>query len=114
MAEQPFGIDFGGTGIKGAPVDLESGAFAAVEEHDLNLDSRVHVRNQFHSVVDGIPYRIDSSRDADSEVHAAVGKTMKLRTLARHMIVTSSNLATNLLIDAVGHDYHVIRASVEG
>lgn len=26
---QPFGIDFGGTGIKGAPVDLQSGTFAA-------------------------------------------------------------------------------------
>src|ERR671917_2663075 len=32
MAEQPFGIDFGGTGIKGAPVDLESGDFAAERE----------------------------------------------------------------------------------
>jgi polyphosphate glucokinase len=29
MAEQPFGIDFGGTGIKGAPVDLTAGEFAS-------------------------------------------------------------------------------------
>jgi polyphosphate glucokinase len=29
MAEQPFGIDFGGTGIKGAPVDIAAGEFAA-------------------------------------------------------------------------------------
>ena len=29
MAEIPFGIDFGGTGIKGAPVDLAAGDFAA-------------------------------------------------------------------------------------
>ena len=29
---QPFGIDFGGTGIKGAPVDLETGDFAAERE----------------------------------------------------------------------------------
>lgn len=29
---QPFGIDFGGTGIKGAPVDLEAGDFAAERE----------------------------------------------------------------------------------
>jgi polyphosphate glucokinase len=28
----PFGIDFGGTGIKGAPVDLEKGAFAQERE----------------------------------------------------------------------------------
>jgi polyphosphate glucokinase len=32
MAEQPFGIDFGGTGIKGAPVDLLLGDFAAERE----------------------------------------------------------------------------------
>ena len=31
-AAQPFGIDFGGTGIKGAPVDLEAGDFAAERE----------------------------------------------------------------------------------
>ena len=29
MSGHPFGIDFGGTGIKGAPVDLELGDFAA-------------------------------------------------------------------------------------
>src|SRR6478609_5065011 len=29
---QPFGIDFGGTGIKGAPVDLDAGDFAAERE----------------------------------------------------------------------------------
>ena len=31
-SEQPFGIDFGGTGIKGAPVDLDGGDFAAERE----------------------------------------------------------------------------------
>ncbi len=31
-ANLPFGIDFGGTGIKGAPVDLEVGEFAAERE----------------------------------------------------------------------------------
>src|SRR4051794_27102316 len=30
--EQPFGIDFGGTGIKGAPVDLDLGDLAAERE----------------------------------------------------------------------------------
>src|SRR3954454_11167467 len=31
-AKLPFGIDFGGTGIKGAPVDLDKGDFAAERE----------------------------------------------------------------------------------
>lgn len=78
------------------------GVFAAIERRDITLDSRVHVRNQFFSVVDDAPFRIDTGRDANAEVHAYIGKTMKVRDLARHMIVTSSNLATNLLIDLVG------------
>ena len=29
ISDLPFGIDFGGSGIKGAPVDLDGGDFAA-------------------------------------------------------------------------------------
>ena len=36
------------------------------------------------------------------EVHAAIGRTMKVRKLARRMVTTSSNLATNLLLNLVG------------
>ncbi|HVG21460.1 MAG TPA: serine hydrolase [Blastocatellia bacterium] len=76
--------------------------FHVVEGGALTLDARVHVRNRFLSVVDGEPYRIPSESDANSKVHAATGKTMKVAELAYNMIVTSSNLATNLLIDLVG------------
>ena len=68
----------------------------------LVLDSRVHVRNRFYSAADGGPFRVESGRDANSEVHRHLGKTMKVNELAYHMIVTSSNLATNLLVDLVG------------
>jgi beta-lactamase class A len=78
------------------------GVFAAVKAGEIELDARVHVRNRFFSVTDGTPYRIESSRDGNSAVHAQVGKTMKVLDLARHMIVTSSNLATNLLVDLIG------------
>jgi beta-lactamase class A len=83
-------------------VPLLVGVFAAVEDHDMTLGSRIHVRNRFFSVVDGTAYRVEPGRDANAEVHGYIGKTMKLAELARHMIVTSSNLATNLLLDAVG------------
>jgi beta-lactamase class A len=46
-----------------------------------------------------------SERDADSAVHAAIGKTMRISELARHMIIRSSNLATNLLLDLLGLSY---------
>lgn len=80
------------------------GVFAAIEKGRFTEYSRVHVRNRFLSVVDGGPFRIDAGRDSTPEVHAAIGKTMQVRELARHMIVTSSNLATNLLIELVGAD----------
>lgn len=78
------------------------GLFAAVEEGRFELEDRLHVRNRFLGAVDGAAYSIASSRDADGEVHAAIGKLLRLHQLAASMIVTSSNLATNLLLDLVG------------
>ena len=75
--------------------------FLAIEEDSFTLDSRVHIRNRFLSIIDGEPYRITPARDANSKVQAAIGRTMKVVELAYHMIVTSSNLATNLLLDLV-------------
>jgi beta-lactamase class A len=76
--------------------------FAAVDQGRFALNARLLVRNRFLSVVDGAPFRVDPGRDGDSEVHAALGRTMRLRELAHHMIVRSSNLATNLLVDLIG------------
>jgi len=78
--------------------------FGAVDAGRFTLDSRLHVRNRFFSLVDGTPFKVAAGRDADKEVHAAVGRTMRIGELARHMIVTSSNLATNLLVDLIHVD----------
>jgi beta-lactamase class A len=75
--------------------------FNAMEAGGCSLDSRLHVRNRFLSRIDHMPFRVSRARDADKEVHKAIGKTMRLGDLARHMIVTSSNLATNLLVDFI-------------
>lgn len=81
------------------------GVFRAVEDRRLTLMARVHVRNLFASAVgDGSTFRVSASRDANAEVPRNIGKTMRVQELAHHMITTSSNLATNLLVDAVGVD----------
>ncbi|HYJ79945.1 MAG TPA: serine hydrolase [Longimicrobiaceae bacterium] len=85
-------------------VPILLGVFGAVHRRGLTPDSRVHVRNRFLSAVDGEPYRVEQGRDANSVVHQQLGRTMKVGELAYHMIVTSSNLATNLLVDLVGLD----------
>ena len=83
-------------------VPILVGVFGAVHAGDLLPQSRLHVRNRFRSAADGSIFRVDPDRDANAAVHAAIGKTMQVRELAFHMIATSSNLATNLLLDYVG------------
>ena len=78
------------------------GTFAAIHRGKLVPQSRLHVRNRFRSAYDGTSFRVMSERDADSEVQGAIGKTMRVSELARNMIIRSSNLATNLLLDLLG------------
>jgi len=85
-------------------VPILLGAFAAIDRGELLPHSRVHVRNRFLSVVENVPFRVESGRDANSAVHNAIGKMMRVDELAYHMITTSSNLATNLLLGVIGPD----------
>jgi beta-lactamase class A len=78
------------------------GVYGAIHRGDLLPQSRVHVRNRFISAFDGSPYRVRVDRDANGDVHRAVGRTLRVSELAEHMITSSSNLATNLLLDLVG------------
>ncbi len=80
------------------------GVYASIHRGWLLPHSRLHVRNRFLSAMGGEPFRVAADRDANSEVHAAIGRTMRVSELALHMIATSSNLATNLLLDLVGLD----------
>ena len=76
--------------------------FGEIHRGRLAPQSRLHVRNRFLSAYDGSPFRVQADRDADGDVHEAIGKTMRVNELALHMIATSSNLATNLLLDLIG------------
>ena len=85
-------------------VPILAGVFGEVNAGRIARDSRLHVRNRFLSAADGSPFRVDASRDANTVVPRHRGRTMKIDALCYHMIVTSSNLATNLLVDLVGID----------
>jgi beta-lactamase class A len=85
-------------------VPILLGAFAAIDRGELLPHSRVHVRNRFLSCVEDIPFRVESGRDSNSAVHNAIGKMMRVDELAYHMITTSSNLATNLLLGVMGSE----------
>lgn len=78
------------------------GVFRAIDAGLFRLDDPVHVRNRFRSVADGSLFRVERDRDGDAECHRRMGRTMHIAELARAMIVRSSNLATNLLVDLIG------------
>jgi beta-lactamase class A len=78
------------------------GVMRQVERGELSLESEVHVRNRFTSIVNQEPFMLDLARDADPNVYGHLGKTLTVRELAYWMITLSSNLATNLLIDVIG------------
>src|ERR1700677_3604658 len=79
-------------------VPLLLAVYKLAEEGRIRLDDTLHVRNRFRSMTGEI-FRVASNRDGDGEVHRRRGRSMRVRELARAMIVRSSNLATNLLLD---------------
>lgn len=76
--------------------------FAAVDRGELRLDQPIAVHNQFKSLVDHSPFALDPKADSDPTLYDAIGKPRPLEELIERMIVRSSNLATNLLIDLAG------------
>ncbi|HYG62658.1 MAG TPA: serine hydrolase [Thermoanaerobaculia bacterium] len=76
--------------------------FDAVDRGEMRLDQPVPVRNRFESIMDGSPYELDPAEDGDPDLYQAAGGTKTLEELIRRMIVRSSNLATNLLIERIG------------
>jgi beta-lactamase class A len=83
-------------------VPVMLGIFEAVTRGELSLDQPVLVKNQFTSILDGSPYALESREDSDPALYDEVGKQLPLENLVRRMIVRSSNLATNIVIELIG------------
>jgi beta-lactamase class A len=76
----------------------------AVDRGRLSLGHPVMVRNEFASIVDGSDFVLLAEEDGDPDLYRSVGSSVPVEELLRRMIVRSSNLATNLLIELVGPD----------
>lgn len=82
------------------PVMME--AFHQSESGKLNLDQKVRVMNEFASIMDGSPFKLTKEEDSDQELYSHLGEEMSFITLMERMINSSSNLATNIIIQIVG------------
>ena len=96
-----------------------------VDAGTVSLDDRIVLANRFASIVDGSPYALTREDDSDVALYDRVGAPIALGELAHRMIVRSSNLATNVLIErldapaitatavGLGADGVVVRRGVE-
>jgi beta-lactamase class A len=76
--------------------------FRQVAEGRIGLDDPVEVRTTFTSMADGSRYELTAEDDSETALYRLVGRTVPRLELGRRMIVRSSNLATNLLMEEVG------------
>ena len=81
------------------PVLIE--VFKQAEEGKFSLDDRVVIENEFHSIVDGSSFTLNKEDDSDPDIYGLIGTALTIRELAERMIIVSSNLATNILIELV-------------
>ncbi|NET34387.1 MAG: serine hydrolase [Cyanothece sp. SIO1E1] len=81
------------------PVMIELYKQAAAGKFQLT-DSIV-IKNEFKSIVDGSPYSMSIDDDSEGKLYNAIGSKSTIADLAYDMIIYSSNLATNILIELV-------------
>lgn len=65
------------------------------------LTDSIRVKNSFSSIVDGSPFTLDSADDGEKELYSYIGRKRTVYQLAYDMIIASSNLATNIIIELV-------------
>jgi beta-lactamase class A len=76
--------------------------FRQAEQGEFALEDHVLITNSFTSIADGSKFSLHADDDAEQTLYARVGATESIAELTRLMIVRSSNLATNILLEKVG------------
>lgn len=81
------------------PVMIE--LFKQAEAGKFSLEDSLLVKNSFKSIVSGDPFSLDINQDSGDKLYSQIGDSVSIRGLMVDMIINSSNLATNLLIELV-------------
>ncbi len=81
------------------PVMIE--VFKQEKAGKFKLSDSIIVKNEFKSIVDGSAYSMDIADDSADGMYKKIGQKMTIYDLTYQMIIVSSNLATNILIDLV-------------
>ena len=92
-------ISFHAASTMKTPVLIE--LFKQAAEKKFSLKDRILIKNSFKSIVDGSEFTLDSTDDSQRELYREIGQQKTIASLAYEMIIASSNLATNLIIELV-------------
>jgi beta-lactamase class A len=82
------------------PVMIE--VFRQAEEGRFSIYDSIEIENRFYSIVDSSEFSLELDPEADDPYESRVGETATIYDLTHAMIIYSSNIATNLIIDLVG------------
>ncbi len=70
-------------------------------EGKFSVKDSILIKNEFISIFDGSTFSIDPAVDSDTLLYHEIGKKRTIYSLMYDMIIVSSNLATNLIIELV-------------
>ena len=84
------------------PVLIE--VYKQTSEGRFALTDSIEIKNTFKSIVDGSLYSLTANDDSEKELYNITGKKHTISDLVYEMIIVSSNLATNIIIELVGAD----------
>jgi beta-lactamase class A len=76
--------------------------FHQAEQGLFSLEDCLPITNSFTSIADGSKFSLDVNDDAEQTLYPRIGEDESIAELTRLMIVRSSNLATNILLEKIG------------
>lgn len=65
------------------------------------LTDSLTIKNEFKSIVDGSPFSLQIGDDSEERLYSQIGQKARIYDLVYDMIIYSSNLATNIVIELV-------------
>ncbi len=81
------------------PVMIE--VYKQAAEGKFSLTDSIEIKNEFKSIVDGSPFSLKPEDDSEPEIYKMIGRKKTIYDVLYGMIIASSNLATNILIEKV-------------
>jgi len=91
--------DFHAASTMKTPVMIE--VFKQASKGEFSLQDSLAIKNEFKSILDGSSYAMELGRDSGEHLYEKIGQKRSIKDLVTDMIIYSSNLATNIVIELV-------------